>query len=271
MKILFPTDFSPFSKKALEFACPIAKTTKSELIVFYSIHVPGSTISMMNEMMNILENEAHEDLKAIISEIEENYDNIELSGTTGVGDPVLAIKEYAQKTSCNLIVMGTKGATGLKKALIGSNAAGVIDNLKTPTMLIPEDAQFTGLNNIIYATDLQDIDNELEQIIELTKPWNPEITVLHVIPENLKIEEINEAETGSELVRKHHYKKLRFKLLTGTDPNAEIEYYIKETGEKDLLVMFAEKRSLLARIWDKSLSKKMAFHAELPLLVFPKK
>ena len=45
---------------------------------------------------------------------------------------------------------GTKGATGLKEATIGSNTGDVITKVKCPLLAIPEDAEYTALKETAF-------------------------------------------------------------------------------------------------------------------------
>jgi nucleotide-binding universal stress UspA family protein len=47
-----------------------------------------------------------------------------------------AIISYAEKNNIDLIIMGTKGRTGLKKFLLGSVASGVISHAKCPVLVV---------------------------------------------------------------------------------------------------------------------------------------
>ncbi|TVR81192.1 MAG: hypothetical protein EA412_03515 [Chitinophagaceae bacterium] len=271
MKILIPTDFSEFSLKAIEFGIEIAKKTNGSIYIFTSIHVPGSSIAMMNEMMDVLEKETQNDLNNLLDEVKSEVSGeVDINGNFSVGDPVMAINEFSGKIGADLIVMGTKGASGLKKALIGSNASGVIKNTKIPVLLIPEDSNYLSFNEILYASDLKNMDSEIDEILSLFKLWTPSITVLHIFNEQLPDSMIEDGSTGVDLIRRHHYDKLKFKSVKGKDPLNDIENYIID-NPTDLIILFSEKRSLLQSIFDSSLSKKMAFHAKTPMLVIPKK
>ena len=65
----------------------------------------------------------------------------------------------------DLIVMGTKGASGLKRILIGSNTVKVLAHVRVPVLIIPEVARFEkffhgGKNRVVLATDLYELNND---------------------------------------------------------------------------------------------------------------
>jgi hypothetical protein len=53
----------------------------------------------------------------------------------------------AETKKADLLVMGTKGATGLREAFIGTITAGVIESINIPVLVVPEKAKFTGMND----------------------------------------------------------------------------------------------------------------------------
>jgi nucleotide-binding universal stress UspA family protein len=47
-----------------------------------------------------------------------------------------AIISYTERNNVDLIIMGTKGRTGLKKFLLGSVASGVLSHAKCPVLVV---------------------------------------------------------------------------------------------------------------------------------------
>lgn len=66
--------------------------------------------------------------------------------------------ETSSERDMNIICIGTKGATGLKKVLLGSNAAGIIENSCIPVLTIPEYGRYRGVKNRVYSRDLLHLD-----------------------------------------------------------------------------------------------------------------
>ena len=55
----------------------------------------------------------------------------------------------------DLIVMGTKGATGLKEVLFGSHTIHVLKNTKCPVIVIPSGFSFEAPREILFPTDYE--------------------------------------------------------------------------------------------------------------------
>ena len=111
------------------------------------------------------------------------------------GDLVSTLKKIIKVQKPDLMVMGTKGASGLKKILIGSNTVNVISKTKVPVLVIPEVARFKnflkkGKNRIVLATDLDLLENEdaldiLKEIALLI--IEPKLRVLSVRSKNARL------------------------------------------------------------------------------------
>ena len=142
-KILVPIDGSEHSIKAAKYATRIAKVDNAEL---FCIHVitPGipygyatpaaSTVhqndeeikdkinSWFDELRNIAKNEGIPDLKTDIF--------------VNVKSVIESILDYATSKEIDLIVIGTKGRTGLKRLLMGSVASGIVHHAHCPVLLV---------------------------------------------------------------------------------------------------------------------------------------
>jgi nucleotide-binding universal stress UspA family protein len=161
--------------------------------------------------------------------------------------------------------MGTKGATGVKKALLGSNAVAVIDNSSVPVLVVPGDAMFRGVNRIVYATDMEDLDKQIKTIVPYAKLFNAEISVLHVVPTR-ETAVIDVEQILSQLTNTSRYEAISFHVLKNDHIADAVEKFSKEYG--DLLALFTHKLVLYEKLMGKSVTQQLAFHAKLPLLSF---
>ena len=139
MKILIPTDFSDNAVMATRYAIDLAKKSAGKLCVFHSYDVPhyerSLTTSLHLEMKEIAEEH--------MAEFEKNYlaqAGVPYEVMVRIGNPIRMAKELVKAKNIDLVVMGTKGASGIEEFLIGSNAASIIQNVRVPVFIIPEQA-----------------------------------------------------------------------------------------------------------------------------------
>jgi nucleotide-binding universal stress UspA family protein len=130
-KILFPTDGSKFSEKAINHVLFIAKNSGAEILALsvietnFSIGLPAD--DTINSINKLLRKEAEKNLKEV-KELGEVHDSVKISTKIVEGSPADSILEIAEKESIDLIIMGSSGKTGFNRFLIGSVADKVVKN-----------------------------------------------------------------------------------------------------------------------------------------------
>src|SRR5690606_8305375 len=92
------------------------------------------------------------------------------------------VKREAKKLHNGLIVMGTRGARELRKYVLGTNTASVIEASHVPVLAVPELGEFKSFDNVVYATDLKDVDRELQILLPYLEKFNSTVHLLHVTP-----------------------------------------------------------------------------------------
>ena len=125
--ILFTTDFSDSFKSALPLAYSLARDHGARLNVLHVL--PAGTYEIVNlaqlgqgESAQQFEDSIRHDLRRI----QPPDDRVAMEYKLAKGDPAASIIKVAEKTACDLIVLGTHGRTGLKRVLMGSVAEHVM-------------------------------------------------------------------------------------------------------------------------------------------------
>ena len=145
-KIVVGIDGSEESMKAAEYAISIAKLYNAELNAItvltsdigYIYSSPGveSPPLTVKEIVLLAEDEA----KKWFDEIKEkaNKRGIQLKTESIVAKKSLlnTILEYVEEHNINLVVVGTRGRSGIKKMLLGSIASGLITYSPCPVLVI---------------------------------------------------------------------------------------------------------------------------------------
>jgi type II secretory ATPase GspE/PulE/Tfp pilus assembly ATPase PilB-like protein/nucleotide-binding universal stress UspA family protein len=134
--ILAPTDFSRNSVAAVNYACDLARDSKS-------------TLHLLHASIDLADDRKVEHLERIGAMLENgNRPSVDTVQQVISGEPEHIITEYARKNDVDLIVMGTHGRTGLKHLTMGSVAEHVIRNAPCPVLVLgPHDAEGTSLRH----------------------------------------------------------------------------------------------------------------------------
>jgi len=164
--------------------------------------------------------------------------------------------------------MGTHGATGVQKVLVGTNAAAMIQDSPVPVIIVPRDATFHGFKKVAYATDMENVNEELSTVCQFVKPFNGSINVLHVVPEDVK-SDIDPKQTKTNLIAKMKYDKITFHIAENNNVAEALDNFMIDK-KVDILVMFTHKLTFFEKLFSRSVTRKIAFHSHLPMLTFNK-
>ena len=269
--ILVPTDFSNNANNALKYASDFAKVINNKIVLLHSyLPIVGkySVISgIVAEDIAIQKKSSEKKLEKVSSK----YVKVPSSHLVKIGDPIDEIIDAAQKSKSQLIVMGTHGASGLKRILFGSNTSNVISKSNIPVLAIPQRYRFKKINSIVYATDLNNTINELKHIIPIAKQLNATIEVLK-LNYSYNIDD-DKKPLIEKKIRALSYKKIKLIEQKATIEQTMIEqikkYLIKTKPQ--LLVMFPEDKAWFDKLFISSKTEELANQIKLPLLSIRKK
>lgn len=142
-KILVPIDASDCSFAAANYAIGLAKMSDASIVLIHVVErhpyysLPYYLTAGADQVLEKDIKKAAESWFAKIKEIaKEQNVNIKHDIMFGSRSVIESIVSYAEESKVDLIVMGTKGATGFKKLLMGSVARGVIDHARYPVLLV---------------------------------------------------------------------------------------------------------------------------------------
>lgn len=262
MKILFPTDFSENAELAAQFAIDIAKRTNGHILAFHAYDVPYSersmTTSLLHEMKEIANNHMEEFKQDVLTP-----SGISFDAQVKLGNPIRLSKEFTEKENIDLVILGTKGASGIEELLIGSNAASVIQNIDVPVLVIPPNSEVKSLDNIVLATDmdLRKKERPLLRLKEFAKIFGASINVLH-------FQNDEGARQGSREFLEQHLSDIdhTYSVLAQKDHlDADILEYC-EKKNADLVTAITKRYGFFEGLFRKSLTSKLAYHTNIPML-----
>lgn len=266
--ILVPTDFSSCADNALDQAIKLAEKYSAKLTVITAYHVPSAGgASVLVNLEEDLRESAEEQLKELGEKIREKHPSLDLNLFSSYNLPINAVLKAIKDKYIDVVVMGTTGATGAKEVFIGSTTASLINKVKVPIFAVPENYKSDGLKKIFLATDLKDIksSDSLEFVKNLAKKYNAKVEVMNVAEKpnpDESFEIISEAiEMDNEFMGvKHH-----FNFLESDNVEQAILDFVDE--EDSLIAVINRERNFFNRLFHKSISKKLAMHSQVPILI----
>ena len=148
-KILVAIDGSHASFDAADYAVMLAKQHNAQLFLLHVLH-PAEYYSSLQffevhqpqdsrEIIEQAKQEANKWFDTIRKKIEEDREEkqIKIEGHIIVSTATVdSILDYAEETGVDLIVVGTKGRSGIKKLLLGSTASGIVTYSHCPVTIV---------------------------------------------------------------------------------------------------------------------------------------
>ncbi len=274
--ILVPTDFSACSAIAVKYAILFAEKTDRKLLFFHSTFLLIPTRSSSMAYMLAVNSNKTAKLNALKKFIGKVYLGLNMKrneantkfhvkfGTSIVDD----INELINEQFIDLIILGTHGATGIRKVLFGSNTASIIENTHCPVLAIPHHYKFKGIQNLAYAAaDLSNVKKELKKVIPMVQKLDASLAIFHIQDAKTHQKMIDTKEITLSL--SHHFKfyKMHLDIIEDLEDNTQeaIEKYVKK-HKLDILIMLHQKRGFFGRLFLASQTKEIAHKLNVPLL-----
>lgn len=266
-KIIVPTDFSENARRALNYAIMVANATNAALHVVHTVHTRGSAGHFLS-IDDIVMKERGEELEELLKAIKPQLDDaVMLSSSVKQGYVVDAILAEAEKVGADTIVMGTQGASGLRRWLLGSTTVDLLKSTTLPVMAVPNEFESTELSRIALAVDaarLKDV-SVLQPLILLAQKFKIDLNLVHISSDD----KIN---TDIDTLLHQHLQQLGINYIAHRIAATDIEQAIKDfvkTHKINMLCVLnqSEKRSWFENLFHLSITKEMAYESEVPLLV----
>lgn len=273
-RILFPTDFSPASINAFIYALKLADKLKGELLVLHVYELPqlhmGGLPTTLKDVYDTIELEKFEDFKdqiPLLRDIAEQHglSHIKISNILKHGDLVWAIGKVVKDENIDYVVMGTKGASGLKETFLGSNTGSVITDTDAYVIGVPEEATFEGIRNIVFTTRYREKDiKALRKVVTLAKQFDARVHCLYVNTSKNDVKEVV-MEDWKFLFKDDN---VVFHTFESNDVKNTIINFTN-SYEVDMLAMLNYKRGFFEELFNQSLTQKLSYHVKVPLLAIP--
>jgi len=267
--ILFPTDFSENAENALWYALNLAKDSGAKLHIINSYELPYSHSGMSTSLMDLMRTDSENGLKKVLELIKTSsgFENVLIETSVLAGDVINTVDHYAKTHGIDLTVMGTKGASGLQEVLIGSTTQGVIQEVNSSVLAIPQGTEYKAPSKIAFASDLKEVKDvsQFKTYFEFCKKYNTETYIVNVVEGDTVIsalgnlEELALAKMFNDVPHSFFFE-INKKVVEG------INKFIEEKN-CDMLAVFSREYNFIEKILHKSVTNQLVFHTKKPLFV----
>lgn len=275
--ILVPTDFSPSSAIALEYALAIAKLMRASITVYHGYEVMAGLANddyeaSIKHKMASTQAELEEKLKFFVQPyLNTSYGlgggTVEIQSLVKLGAITKEIAKMTDDNAYDLVVMGTKGASGVNEVMFGSVAGSIVDIVKCPMLVVPEKAVLTEIDLIAYGTNFEKADTiVIDELIEWAGYFNnARIDCLHV---NTNASQGTAKQQKLEELAKQYedVTNLHFVLLEDNSVTQGLDNYMAGK-QPDMMAVLRREKTFLEKIFKTSVSNKLTFHSKVPVLI----
>lgn len=273
--IVVPTDFSLSADYAISYAFHLADLIGANIILYHSfIPFESGFYPVAQSTQENLETELviRNRLLNIKKTFAKNYKKVMITTLVERGPGKIKLINFCKNKKVDLVVMGTKGASGLKEVVLGSFASSIMVSAPCPVLAIPLRAKFKVPTKITFASNYGKNDIfSLKFLLNLNDFFDAKINILHIDNEigtqNLKKIQFNKYKYKTE----KYFKQAGFTYKHIANKNtlqAILLYTIKD--RTDLLAISPIiKNGILQWSFHKSIIKAIANHIHLPLLSIP--
>ena len=274
--IIIPTDFSDNASMAVNLALRINQETPCRF-VFVNVSQPEIPVNLTGQQHS----EAIDNFIVVKKDELQKY--VEKLGVKSSPkreifyivrvSPLVAesLAEVAKQYNADFIIMGTTGASGLKKVFFGSNASNAIQNSEIPVIAVPASYQGGKIEEIALATDLVNAELKIAKVIDFARLFEAKLQLVHVYPnypEMIKLDTFPNRKFIEELRVKLDYENMEL-FFMHTDSENDVHRGLKDfvrVYKPDMMVMFTHKRSFWDKIFDGSRTEEVVYTTQVPLL-----
>lgn len=275
-KILVPIDFSENSIIAARYAREIALENQDELVFLhvYTRHVNKYANFMVHgeHIVDPTIKESEEQLNQLVGVVKEKWPTLVISQLFDEGILAEVISKETARNQYKVVVMGTKGASGLESVLIGSNTYDVIRDSQTPVLAIPANATAYKKDTIALLTNFKP--GELEVLKQAIPVFGSKfhLLLIHINKQEVDIKILDKkltewidniiTETGIDDVsytvkNRSHFANSAEKIANG------IQTMIRDENI-DIILITKSRKTFFQNLFNENIIKEMAMGIVIP-------
>lgn len=183
-------------------------------------------------------------------------------------DLVKDINAFCEENRIDLVVMGVTGKTDLEKVLIGSSTIRIMKEIHFPLLIIPKDSPMLMPERVLLATDLKDVKQKtrVSALVNLLDNLSAALLVVNVAEKEQPVPTLRKEITALHASLDKYQPEYKYM----SDPEtAETINAVAVDNHVGLIITLHEQHGRLAALFHKSVSKRLAWHSQVPLLVIP--
>ncbi len=272
-RILVPTDFSEQAENALKVAAQLAKKFDGEIYLLHMLELPLQLVDPVNGSGTQNLPEALFFMKLARKRFKELIDlpflkGIKVHDTVEFHQAFEGIMEVSQQHNCDIIVMGSHGASGFKEVFIGSNTEKVVRNSTIPVLVIKNDHDNFNVDSFVFATDC-DLENKhtLNKAMKFAAKIDATLHLVYINTANNFKTSVEAEECLTDFIKGESIHKEYLHVYNDVTVEKGIMNFAKSLNA-GLIGISTHGRKGLAHFFNGSISEDLVNHANRPVVTF---
>ena len=282
-RILVPTDFSEQAGYAMDLACQIARKTKSELIALHVLDHTGlfdfssgssayplmgnpAGLDLDQQFLESLYTNAEEKCTNFLSKYE--YSDLTINKKIKIGSAFHYITEEINDQNVNLVIMGSKGASGFEEVLIGSNTEKVVRHAKCPVLTVKSKLALEDINDIAFATSFKEGDLHVtEELKKLQEVFNAKLHLVRVNTPNCFETNRKIMAMAKLFIEENKISNYTINIYSDKVEEDGIIFFAQDI-DADMIALATHGRTGISHLLSGSIAEDIVNHAKRPVWTF---
>ncbi len=271
-KILVPCDFSDSSVQAFKFAVEIANKSEGEILLLNVIELPVMhdtvlmpTLSFEEAFLKDMKANAEKNFSKMVAKWAKEGPRVTFY--IEYGPATHGILQFSKEKKADLLVMGTKGATGLKEYFVGSNTEKIVRFSQVPVIAVKKSVKASSIKNIVFPNTLDESQVQDELILKVKALQNFFKAKLHILyvntPANFKRDKMTHAQMA-DFAKRFMLKDYTMNVCNATDQEMGVTDFVNEIGA-DLVAMATHGRRGIDHLMSGSVAEDIVNHINCPI------
>ena len=270
--IIAPTDFSPISLNAVNYAAEMARSVNADLTLLHICLMPITTygeVPIVVENMGSYMSDAEKRILQLKNNLEKRNDGkVKIDTEVRMAATVSGeLANFCKSKQPFAVVMGAQGSSAVERVFFGSNTINAVKHLAWPVIVVPPEGRFANIKKIGLACDLKNVDESVpfSQIRSLVNEFRAELYILHINPEadrGYTAEKTIESRSLQNMLDDLHPV---YRFIDYEDIEGGLEEFAT-TNKLDLLITIPKHHSIIDKLFHKSHSKKLVLHTHVPVI-----
>ncbi|AFL84795.1 universal stress protein UspA-like protein [Belliella baltica DSM 15883] len=272
--ILVPFDFSEQAENAFEFAKGLAIKNNAHLKLLHVLETPTMTsLGTMGTVESgygidqIYVMELVEKRKKQLAAIEEELTNSDFKFSTKLifGNPYAGISKEVSEFDANLIVMGSKGSSGLEELLIGSNTEKVVRNATCPVITIKDKRDVKDIKTIVFASDFtKESATVVNKLKKLANTLSAQLCLVKINTPSMFENSRVSLRSMQEFIKDHELQNTKVEIYNSSSEEEGIIEYAEDINA-DMIAMATHGRTGFLHLLSGSIAEDVVNHAKRPV------